>query len=56
MTVAAPDVYTVDGGEEKLCATAFVSMRNVQRRAASVAVLGTCCRYSTRSGHAATST
>jgi uncharacterized protein (TIGR00369 family) len=30
MTVAAADVYTVDGGEEKLCAIAFVSMRNVQ--------------------------
>jgi acyl-coenzyme A thioesterase PaaI-like protein len=30
MTVAAADVYAVDGGDEKLCATAFVTMRNIK--------------------------
>jgi uncharacterized protein (TIGR00369 family) len=30
MTVAAADVYTVNGSEERLCATAFVTMRNIQ--------------------------
>jgi uncharacterized protein (TIGR00369 family) len=30
MTVAAADVYAVTGSDEKLCATAFVSMRNIE--------------------------
>jgi uncharacterized protein (TIGR00369 family) len=30
MTVAAADVYAVDGSDEKLCATAFVTMRNIE--------------------------
>lgn len=30
ITVAAADVYTVQKGEETLCATAFVTMRNIQ--------------------------
>ena len=30
MTVAAADVYSVSGGEEKLCATALVTMRNLK--------------------------
>jgi uncharacterized protein (TIGR00369 family) len=30
MTVAATDVYAVTGGDEKLCATAFVTMRNIK--------------------------
>jgi uncharacterized protein (TIGR00369 family) len=30
MTVATADVYSVNGGEEKLCATAFVTMRNIK--------------------------
>ena len=30
MTVAAADVYAVNGSEEKLCATAFVTMRNLK--------------------------
>jgi uncharacterized protein (TIGR00369 family) len=29
MTVAAADVYAVNGSDEKLCATAFVTMRNI---------------------------
>ena len=31
MTVAAVDVYAVNGSDEKLCATAFVTMRNMKR-------------------------
>jgi uncharacterized protein (TIGR00369 family) len=30
MTVAAADVYAVNGSDEKLCATAFVTMRNIK--------------------------
>ena len=30
MTVAAADVYAVNGSEENLCATAFVTMRNMK--------------------------
>ena len=30
MTVAAADVFAVDASEEKLCATAFVTMRNIK--------------------------
>jgi uncharacterized protein (TIGR00369 family) len=30
MTVAAADVYAVNGTDEKLCATAFVTMRNIK--------------------------
>lgn len=30
MTVAAADVYAVSGSDEKLCATAFVTMRNIK--------------------------
>lgn len=30
MTVAAADVYSVKGDSEKLCATAFVTMRNIK--------------------------
>jgi uncharacterized protein (TIGR00369 family) len=30
MTVAAADVYSVNGSDEKLCATAFVTMRNIK--------------------------
>jgi uncharacterized protein (TIGR00369 family) len=30
MTVAAADVYSVNGDDEKLCATAFVTMRNIK--------------------------
>ncbi len=30
MTVAAADVYSADGAEETLCATAFVTMRNMR--------------------------
>jgi uncharacterized protein (TIGR00369 family) len=30
MTVAAADVYAVNGNDEKLCATAFVTMRNIK--------------------------
>jgi uncharacterized protein (TIGR00369 family) len=30
ITVAAADVYSVDGSAETLCATAFVTMRNVK--------------------------
>lgn len=30
MTLAAADVYAVDGSDEKLCATAFVTMRNLE--------------------------
>lgn len=30
MTVAAADVYSVTGSDEKLCATAFVTMRNIK--------------------------
>ena len=30
MTVAAADVYVVNGDDEKLCATAFVTMRNIK--------------------------
>jgi uncharacterized protein (TIGR00369 family) len=30
MTVSAADVYAVNGSDEKLCATAFVTMRNVK--------------------------
>jgi uncharacterized protein (TIGR00369 family) len=30
MTVAAADVYAVNGSEEKLCATAFVTTRNIK--------------------------
>ncbi|AEH10340.1 MULTISPECIES: PaaI family thioesterase [Protofrankia] len=30
MTVAAADVYSADGAEETLCATAFVTMRNIR--------------------------
>lgn len=30
MTVAAADVYSVDGSDEKLCATALVTMRNIK--------------------------
>ena len=30
MTVAAADIYAVNGGDEKLCATAFVTMRNIK--------------------------
>ena len=30
MTVAAADVYAVNGSAERLCATAFVTMRNIQ--------------------------
>lgn len=32
MTVAASDVYSVRGDEERLCATAFVTMRNIKLR------------------------
>ncbi|MFL6137076.1 MAG: PaaI family thioesterase [Frankiaceae bacterium] len=32
VTVAAADVYAVDGSEEQLCATALVTMRNVEPR------------------------
>ena len=31
MTVAAADVYAVNGSDEKLCATAFVTMRNLEQ-------------------------
>lgn len=31
-TVAAADLYAVDGGEETLCATALVTMRNIDPR------------------------
>ncbi|MEU1208661.1 PaaI family thioesterase [Nocardia sp. NPDC005825] len=34
ITVAAADVYGVDQGEETLCATALVTMRNIQLPAA----------------------
>jgi uncharacterized protein (TIGR00369 family) len=30
MTVAAADVYAVNGSDEKLCATAFVTVRNIK--------------------------
>jgi acyl-coenzyme A thioesterase PaaI-like protein len=30
MTVAVADVFAVNGSEEKLCATAFVTMRNIK--------------------------
>jgi uncharacterized protein (TIGR00369 family) len=30
MTVAAADVYSVNGSDETLCATAFVTMRNIK--------------------------
>ncbi|WP_208415629.1 PaaI family thioesterase [Saccharomonospora amisosensis] len=30
VTVAAADLYAVDGGEQSLCATALVTMRNVK--------------------------
>nr|WP_241255821.1 hotdog fold thioesterase [Candidatus Protofrankia californiensis] len=30
MTVAAADVYSANGSEETLCATAFVTMRNIK--------------------------
>jgi uncharacterized protein (TIGR00369 family) len=30
MTVAAADVYSVNGRDEKLCATAFVTLRNIK--------------------------
>jgi uncharacterized protein (TIGR00369 family) len=30
MTVAAADVYSVNGNDETLCATAFVTMRNIK--------------------------
>jgi uncharacterized protein (TIGR00369 family) len=30
MTVAAADVYAVNGSDEKLCATAFVTTRNIK--------------------------
>lgn len=30
VTVAAADLYAVDGGQESLCATALVTMRNVK--------------------------
>ena len=30
MTVAAADVYAANGSDEKLCATAFVTMRNIK--------------------------
>ena len=30
VTVAAADVFSVDGDEERLCATAFVTMRNIK--------------------------
>jgi uncharacterized protein (TIGR00369 family) len=30
MTVAAADVFAVDASEEKLCATAFVTVRNIK--------------------------
>jgi uncharacterized protein (TIGR00369 family) len=30
MTVSAADVYAVNGDDERLCATAFVTMRNVK--------------------------
>ena len=31
MTLAAADVYAVNGSDENLCATAFVTMRNIER-------------------------
>lgn len=30
ITVAAADVYSVNGADEKLCATALVTMRNIK--------------------------
>lgn len=30
MTIAAADVYAVNGSDERLCATAFVTMRNIK--------------------------